>query len=365
MSHIAEVYAKDLGVKIGDPQLTTHFYPSLLDKYIYFNPEVDYPSQKYAYWDVVFSILKEKLEENNIIIFTAPKINELSVKQNNYFIKKSILYVGTSSHRVQISDAFNIPSVCVLGNMFEDNFNLFKHAKVLTPNFSEIKPSYEATENKNRVNDILPEQIAKSILDKLEIKHDIKFKTERIGCFFNFATAEIVPNFFETHELFKGKAINLRSDLHFDLDNITNWCYFSIVNLYVNKPLEESIVSRLPNLKQIIFVYGEEHEKQDLTKFFKILKNYKKSIVIQVSDKNIISDVRLKYFDFPVILKEVPSEEIDIPKNCKYISNKNFISDKEFYNSESSCKRLDKSNNFVYDEASKLELENLYLYVEK
>ena len=34
MSHIAEVYAKDLGVKIGTPKLTEHFYPGLPDRYV-------------------------------------------------------------------------------------------------------------------------------------------------------------------------------------------------------------------------------------------------------------------------------------------------------------------------------------------
>ena len=365
MSHVAEVYAKDLGVKIGEPKLNDHFYPNLLDKYVYFNPHADYPSQEYAYWDVVFSILKEKLEENNIVIFTAPKLNEITVKQNNFFIKKSLLYIGTSSHRVQISDAFNIPSVCVLGNMFESNFNLFKNTKIITPDFSDIKPSFDPKENKNRVNEIVPEQIAACILDKLNIKYDIKFKTKRIGSLFNHSLAEIVPNFFEPYDFFKGKAVNIRSDLEFNLQNIFDWCRFCLVNLYLNKPLDEEIIAQLPNLKQIIFVHNKDHEKEDLNKFFKILKNYKKNVIVQVTDKDSIYDLRLKYFDFPVVLKELSPDKIKVPKNCKYISNKKFISNGEAYNSESSCKRLDKSNDFVYDDVSKLELENLYLYVEK
>ena len=34
MSHIAEVYAKDLGVKIGKPVITEHFFPGLPNIYI-------------------------------------------------------------------------------------------------------------------------------------------------------------------------------------------------------------------------------------------------------------------------------------------------------------------------------------------
>lgn len=41
------------------------------------------------------------------------------------------------------------------------------------------------------------------------------------------------------------------------------------------------------------------------------------------------------------------------------------MSKAEVFHSESSAKRLDKSNNFVYDETSSKELESLYLYDEK
>ena len=91
----------------------------------------------------------------------------------------------------------------------------------------------------------------------------------------------------------------------------------------------------------------------------------KKAVIIEVSDKNIISDVRLKYFDYPVVLKEGSSQDLDIPQNCKFTSKKHVLSNGEVYLSESSYKRLDKSSNFVYDEISKLEIESLYLYVEK
>jgi hypothetical protein len=365
MSHIAEVYAKDLGVRIGQPKITDHFYPNVMDKYIYFNPHGDYPSQEYKHWDVVFSMIEEALEEKEIGILTAPEQDKITVKQNNHLIKKSLLYVGTASHRVHLSDIFSIPSVCVLGNMYEENFNLFKYAEVVTPDFSKQKPSFQMEEGKNRVNEIKPETIAQIILAQLEIEFDVNFKTIRIGENFHNPTMEIVPNFFKPYEEVKGKPVNLRSDLHFDLEMITRWCRYCIVNLYLDNELEEHIVANLPNLKQIVFKYSEEHEKEDLAKFFKILKRYNKRIIIEVSNEEIVSQVRLKYFDYSVILKEEAPEVPNLPEDCKYISNKQFVLDGEFYLSESSAKRLDKTNNFVYDGISKSEIESLYLYVKK
>lgn len=366
MSSIAEVYAKDLGVKIGKPVITDHFYPNTIDKYIYFNPHGDYPSQEYLYWDVVFPLIKDSLSKRGIEIMTAPKSGGVTAKQDNHLIKNSLLYIGTSSYRVQISDIYEVPSVCVLGNMYESNFNLFKYAEVLTPDFSDVKPSFDMQEPKNRVNEIKPEAIAEIILAQLEIEDTINFKTVRIGQNFQNKTAEIVPNFFEPYEELRGKPINLRSDIYFDLEMVSYWCQHCIVNLYLDKPLEQNIIANLPNLKQIIFKYTKDQEKEDLSEFFKILKFYKKNVIIEVSEEDIISDVRLKYFDFNVILKDEFAEEVkDLPENCKYISNKKFISNGDFYSSESSEKRLDKSRNFVYDEISKSEIESLYLYVEK
>ena len=72
-----------------------------------------------------------------------------------------------------------------------------------------------------------------------------------------------------------------------------------------------------------------------------------------------------KYFDNNVIRKN-NAEPTNIPNiECKFISKKRFVSEGNLFDSEFSSKKLDKSNKFVYDEVSKLEIESLYLYVEE
>ena len=118
----------------------------------------------------------------------------------------------------------------------------------------------------------------------------------------------------------------------------------------------------MPKLKQLIYVYQGD-ENTDVTNFLNDLKNRKVNIIIQAEDVKDISDIRYKYFDFPVVEKLKPEEDGLV--ECKYISRKKFASEGELYSSEFSAKRLDKSNKFVYDEVSKLELESLYLYDEE
>ena len=72
MSHIAEVYAKDLGVKIGKPKIIEHFYPVRSEKYIVFQGGTEMQCKQYKYWDIVFSLIKPHLSKNNI------KIEEIS-----------------------------------------------------------------------------------------------------------------------------------------------------------------------------------------------------------------------------------------------------------------------------------------------
>ena len=57
MSHLVEVYDKDLGVKSGDPIFKPHFYPTLEDNYITIHTANKVPAKEYDYWEVVIIIV--------------------------------------------------------------------------------------------------------------------------------------------------------------------------------------------------------------------------------------------------------------------------------------------------------------------
>jgi hypothetical protein len=361
MSHVAEVYAKDLGVKIGKPTITEHYLPNSQEVYACFDFKSPDKMGQYNYWDIVVSLVTPVLKKSGISLLQIP---EASPKQKNFFIKKSVLYFGLANHNVNIADNYGVPSVSILSNVYESNFNLFDNATVLTPDFSKIKPSFSSC---GRVNEIKPEQIAQAILDQLNIKEKIKFKTIKIGSNFNNKTVEVVPNFFGYSKQLEGKPVNIRGDLHFDLANIASWCKMCLVNLYIDSVFDVGFLDHMPNLKQVVFKHSQKDE--DYEKFFKALKNRKINVIIQTKDKENISDLRLKYFDFNVIEETEPEYDLDaiveITSAKQFISKKSFISNGETFTSESSAKRLDKSSSFVYDEVSKSELESLYIYDEE
>ncbi len=364
MSSISEVYAKDLGVKIGKAKITEHFHPVPEEKYITFFKDDPIQVNQYDYWGIVMPLLNPILEKHKIKILEIHDNKNQSVKQNNFLIKNSQLYLGVANHFMVISDIYKKPSVCLLSNSYPSNMNS-KYSKIIAPDFSSIKPSFSLQESKKRINEIFAENIAQSVLDKLNIKEKIKFKTIRIGYNYNQDIVEIVPNFFSPHSDLRNKNINVKSDIHFDKDHIINWCKHSNVNLFLDQIIDDDIIDACSNLKQVIFNFTAEHKNLDLTNFIKKLKNNKVKFAIQVEDKDMVSEVSLKYFDYNVVPKN-DLEVTDAPNTeCKFLSRKKFISNGKVFSSEFSSKTLDNSNKFIYDEISKSEIESLYLYVEE
>ena len=377
MPHILEVYAKDLGVKAtGKPEMQKHFYPNTLEKYITLHCDTKIQSKQYDYWDVVLNIVKPFLNQNQIKIVQTgsadlTKINGVdkvfivNKKNLNYLISKSLLHVGIDSMPVHIASAFSKKIVALYSHTYKETcypyWSSEKDAITLSPDFSEKKPSFSNQEHQKRINEIKPELIAQSILDQLNIKEKVKFKTIKIGNDFHHENVEIVPNFNGLATELKDKGINLRADLHFDIQAIINWCRFSLVSLHIKNEIPVETLKLMTKLKQVVFKYTKEIHNTDLNKFFKILKSYKINILIICDDKDIIPEVRLKYFDYNVVQINYPKNEI---KASKFLSKKKFITNGNIFPSESSANRLDKTNNFVYDDFSSKELEYLYLYDE-
>ena len=142
MSHLVEVYAKDLGVKIGKAQLINHYFPIGTDNYIVMSSQSPIQSNQYDYWDVVFHILNPILNRNKINVIDLTSL-EATPNQKNYIIKNSKGFLGHLDHYSLIADIYNIPNVSIIGNTYPET-NKPENAKVLAPDFSEIKPSFSA-----------------------------------------------------------------------------------------------------------------------------------------------------------------------------------------------------------------------------
>ena len=261
MSHIVEVYAKELGVKISKPYITEHFYPLQAEKYITIHNSNKMMAKDYDFWDLVLFLLKKPLHNNEIKIIQVggkedKKISGVdfyemgnSYKHMNYIIKNSMMHVGVDSLPAHVASVYDKPSVVLYGNTFKDTckpiWNKNNKAICLEPDFSECLPSFSASEINKRINEIKPELVAQNILDQLNIKEKVDFKTVRAGRNFHHSLVEIVPNFFGESKELKDKVISLRADIHFDEQNIFKWSRHNILNLYLVFNFKTLLISAL------------------------------------------------------------------------------------------------------------------------
>jgi hypothetical protein len=373
MSHIAEQYAKDMGVKIGKPIITEHFYPILNDKYITLHQSSKMESADYKYWDLVLRLLRTKLGDIKIVQVGGPKDKPIpgcdeytlgaSFKQMNYILKKSLTHFGTDSVPGHIASTYDVPTVSLFHHMHPKNAVPLWHqknkARYLSPDFSEIRPSYSFYGK--RINEIKAEDIVNNVLEALNLEK-VDFKTIFIGNDFNHESVEILPDFFAYSDQLKGQPVNLRADLHYDLNNIIEWCQLCVVNLVIDDVIPMEVLQKISSsLHQIIFKLNDT--QKDYTQFFKTAKRLNINVVIITENEKELSDLKLKYFDF-VVVQEKPTEFDTklINENTKYLSKKQFVSKGETFPSRFSSKGVDNIEKFIHNDISKTELNSFYIY---
>lgn len=378
MSHIAEVYAKDLGAKIGKPHIIDHFYPNVEDCYVTFQTSNKIEAKNYDYWDVVISLLRPHLHSKGIKMVQVggpddPPIASAdqvllgaTFRQMNYLIKKAEAHFGVDSLPTHIASSYDIPVVSVFANLYKENaaplWNKDSKLICLEPDFSEKKPSFSSKETPKRINEIMPEKIAQSVLDVMGIQETVNFTTIHIGKNFHNRIVEIVPNFFGISESLRDKMINLRGDLHFDQNNIFKWSKFCKTNLFLNDEISDGLLEAIKeNTKQIIFQV--ENLDKDFSDFFKKIKRSNINLKICTDNTEIISDLRFMYLDYDVFDTN-PEESIKdkITEKTKFFSKKIFLTEGKQFSSEFASKVLDTGNKFVYSEDKLKEIKYLYLY---
>jgi len=373
MSHIAEVYAKELGVKIGRPTITEHFIPGLPDKFITLHSSNKCPGSLYKYWNLVIHLIKPHLDKVGFKIVQIGGPQDVKVqgadvimlgasfKQMNYIMSKSEGHVGTDSLPGHLAGFYDVPSVILHFNLYKENSKPLWYKKnsclSLEPDFSKTKPTYSPVDS--RIQEIKAELIAQSLLDQLNIEEKINFKTLHVGEAFNNDVIEVIPNDFKVFGFMKNKNIIIRGDVHYDEDVIHSYLKILPSALHINQkyPLEKCT----GNIKHLVYEINEDTE--DLNAYFKNFKRNKINIIIRTRNKEILDDLRLKYFDYVVDYIDLSKwDSLKVTENTKYLSSKLVCSNGEVYKSIYSAKKLDKTDNICLNNDSIEELFQLYLY---
>lgn len=387
MSHLIEEYAKSLGCKIGRPYLCDHFYPVISKKYITFHTnDKKVPAKHYDHWPIVFQLIKEYLNKEGIKIVQVggpedplfPQCDEdtrnSSFKQMSHVIKNGILHFGIDSLPMHIGSFYDKKMVCLFSNLYPENaspiWNIKSKYKLLSPDFSETKPSFSAHESPKRINEISPEKVAVEILNLLDIKHKLSsYKTLNIGKHYSSKIIEVVPTIKLPDSFSTKSVLNVRCDYGMTNEGL-NSCLLRKVNLMIEDPIDPNFIKHYR--KNIVGMTIFMDKGEVTSHYLNLLKKLGIKFSLICKSKEKISDIRFKFFDWTIEEHEKKTKN-DLPfsgqisNKTLYHSNKILVEGDKSYSSKASWKKgIEKTNEeaeqVIDNEDLWQEVEHLHIY---
>lgn len=374
--HLIERYAASCGVKIGKPYIYDTYFPLTVEKYISFQPFSKYPSKNYDYWNEVLDILYPFLQKENInIIHIGAKddkpINnsiylcgQTKIAQAAYIIKNSLMHIGADSFASHIASGYGKKIVALYSNNNINNVKPYwtkpEDMILLEPKINK-KPQYSVNEIPKSINNIKPEDIAKSVLNLLNIKYINLPETIHIGSEYLNKTFEIIPD--KPLDLSKIPIDNIviRMDYRFNEEVLEFYLQNKKCIIFTNKPINENLLKRYKsNILQLIYLVDKDND----TSFPKTLKNNAiNALYISYLTEEELNPLKLNYMDYGLIIKkDYPKDKINFNNNTYFKSSRIILSSEGQFNTKYQWVTKDVSNKYKDDSLLNEELNNLYIF---
>ena len=259
--HLLDRYALSCGVKIDKPFISEHYYPITLPKYVVFQTSGKGNSRQYDYWSKVFSYIKEYTEDYKIVhvgLSTDQSVagvdldlrGKTNIKQLAFLIKNSSLYLGVDSLSAHLAGFYDRKMVTLYSYCYAQNCKPIwgddSNKDLLEVDWLKYgKPSFSLKEEDKKINTIMPEVIARSVLNKLGVVNDLdKIKTLHIGKSYHTPVIEIIPNGGPLPSIIKNKICNIRMDLFFGEKLLSGLASICFLNRGITEPLLSSTLPK-------------------------------------------------------------------------------------------------------------------------
>ena len=321
MSHLAQVYARDLSVKVGRPVIQEHFYPFLFDKYITIHNSDKVPAKSYSYWPDVIKILKPELDKRGIEIVQIGSgddkkidgvehfINDTTFKQSFYILKNSLCQVGIDSCPIHIASAYDIPTVSIYAHTYSATcdplWNKDK-ATIIESHRNGKKPSFSLNEDPKTIDIIKPEEIANGVFESLGFKDYKSQETLFIGKKYLSKIIDIIPDQIPKNIEEEDCLVRVRMDLANNNDILLNILSNrkGSVEVVTKETLDQSILESFKHkISKIIYSNSDFDEG-----FLKYLKHSGIDFELNCYDKKNLSKVRAKFFNYDIVFEDKKSE---------------------------------------------------------
>jgi hypothetical protein len=380
MAHIITEYEKNLGVKRGKPEVNKQFFPLEHHKYILLHNSGRIPSKKYGHYYMVLDLLREFCNSHGIKIYQIGEDSELitgvdnffgglSFRQTAYLISKAMVFVSSDNVYSQYASSQKVPLVNLFGNVYSSvTEGAWPGLKFNIEPKWEVKPSFLINDPLQPIDSIPPETIVSCILKAMNFTQKVNFKTLHIGDYFEYPSIDVVPTDYKRLKIFEDRVLNLRLDYGCEQNALLQYCTNHKCTLVIKdlviRPAQ--LHSFHQNIKKITILLSNMENKID-PRYFEFLKTLGIDYNILVTNKEILNDVRLEYFDENVELYIPTSKRPkDIPEGSYFFSLKKVIEGEVCYPSKAHWKSkqipLDKKMKIIDNSDYWEELDYFYIY---
>lgn len=328
--HLAENYGRSLGVKMGNPVFSPHFFPlTSKKKYIVLHNGVKVPAKTYSYWDDVVRLIKPYLDQRDIEIYQIglqeePNIEGVNLrlftntlKQTAFIIQNSELMVGIDSVPIHIASALDKNSVSIYGHTYmktcDPLWNKNSRAITIESHRNGNCPSFSLEEHPKTIDMIMPEEIAQGILDQLGIKDKLNHKTIHIGHKYNDKCIDFVPP--KHPEPLFNIQLPSQTVYRLDLSHREDFLINALQNqegqiaIKLSKPVNIEIIKSFKHKIQQL-VYEAESFNKD---FVRMLTETGLDFILVCNSPKTLQEQRLALFDYEI----------------HYFNNEEFVDERE------------------------------------
>jgi hypothetical protein len=324
---LLDTYATNTGSKIDKPFIYTKFFPLPLDRYITLQSQTPYDSRNYSYWQEVIDIIVPYLSKEKIhLVQVGTKderplngainlLGQTNINQLAYVIENSTLHFGADSLCVHLASYFDKPIVSIYSisnpNVAGPHFG-DKNKHILLKGYERIgnkKPSYSQVESPKSIDTIKPEEIAKSILQLLDIKYNDIPETIFFGTDFNVKSFEIIPDQILDPSSIPVENPIVRMDYHFNEKALEIIISMKKSIVFTNKPIKKDIIEKYKhNINQLIYIIEEDND----VNFVKLLKNNSINyVLLSFLPEEILNNFKLDYMDYNLIINRKHKTKVD------------------------------------------------------
>jgi len=271
--NLAETYSLSSGFKLNKPYISQSYFPIVPDKYITFQPRSKYTAKDYNYWEDVLQIIIPKLQENNITVVhlgekesyhfknTYPTYGQTSIRQVANILSNGLLHFGADSFMGHLAASFDKDVIILTSNNYANNVKpWFGTGKkiIFEPDRKGAKPSFSAEESPKSINTIKAEEIAASILERLNIPNDYPYKTLLVGGHYASKMIECVPDQIIEPREFGVVNIISRMDFTFNEDVLQQQLSKGPCSIITNKPINAELLQVFnKNISEVLYQIEE------------------------------------------------------------------------------------------------------------